>query len=184
MLCMDTTFMLCFLNSVRQVFPIIRGNETVTTYDTASKKKKRSISDHGMNRLNAQGYIPHQPEFVMRHSWAAKEPAEPLESRILNKKLRLLRLAGLQEEKTPGKGVKIVARKEFQPPSHEMKKKEALKTKFQARYKRSSRVKRQAFDPEAWGRMQIILEHKEAVTRRKCFLMLHTQMLSALFVLK
>ena len=87
---------------VRQVIPVISGNgtrfQTSGGVTTLAGKKKRDVTHadkKARDQLNYDMY--RRPEFARRTDRAAKAPTEPLRSRILNKKRRLLRLAGLQE---------------------------------------------------------------------------------------
>ena len=78
------------------MIPVISGNgtrfqtsNTVTTL--AGKKKKRDVGSKVDNNLYRR------PDFARRTDRAAAVPSEPLASRILKKKQRFLRLAGLRE---------------------------------------------------------------------------------------
>lgn len=91
---------MCSWCSVRQVIPIIRSNETKGTPDIDFSRHKRSADDE------RQGGDPNffkQPEHAQRTYRAAKRVRKSvLQSRILEKRLRFLRAAGLREieEKT------------------------------------------------------------------------------------
>ena len=104
---------------VRQVIPIIRGNDTQLTgsaVNTLAGKKKRDVSDadplariHG-DKIDYDKW--RRPEFARSTDRAARSPKEPLESRILSKQARYLRLVGLKEvEMEEGR----VKRKAFVP---------------------------------------------------------------------
>ena len=156
------------------VIPIIRGNETGTPTEYASITRKKRETAKTVKLHPPPPNIPTKRERRVRVETTG--PSEPLQSRILKKKTRLLRLAGLEEavreEKNGAKRMHIVARKEHHPQQLVAGIKSAgPKQKLVPRYKRSShhRQKRQAaFDQEAWDRMNDILEHKDTVTRHNC----------------
>ena len=86
-----------------------------------------------------------QPDWVRRHDRAAREPKEPLESRILRKQQRFLKSVGLKEKE----GSIVFA----QTPKEK-------KRVFEPRYKRDTnhpRYNRESFDQEAHGRMTTII---------------------------
>lgn len=182
----------CIPVELRQVIPVISGNgtrfQTSGGVTTLAGKKKRDVTHadkKARDQLNYDMY--RRPEFARRTDRAAKAPTEPLRSRILNKKRRLLRLAGLQEiqglaEGELGSTLKkrsIVPRYEYAPPK-EMRladevtaEEEALKTKWAPRYKRDfsqqhNRHRRAAFDPKAHDRMMEIIRHKESINADNC----------------
>ena len=102
---------LLFSSTVRQVIPVIQGNSTglqtssgVTTLAGKKKRKKRDTSDADkLARIHGDGLdydMWRRPEAYRATDRARRSPVEPLESRILNKKRRMLRLMGLQEVET------------------------------------------------------------------------------------
>lgn len=87
--------------TVRQVIPVIRSNETQGTpdvpYDFAGRKKRSSDSKDFDTDL---GFFD-RPLIARKTDRAARSVrADVQQTRILNKKLRLLRMANLKEEET------------------------------------------------------------------------------------
>lgn len=98
-----STFSICF-SAVRQVIPIIRGNDTLSSGGgtvTLAGRKRRSVTDadaearfHG-DKIDYDKW--RRPEFARSTDRAAVKLREPLQSRVLRKKQRFLRMVGLQK---------------------------------------------------------------------------------------
>ena len=88
---------------VRQVIPVIRGNDTAgtpfaTNTNPRGRKKRATDGKEYPDGVNPEFF--QQPEFVRKTNRAVKHVRKSvLRSRILNKKLRFLRAVGLMEEK-------------------------------------------------------------------------------------
>jgi len=156
----------CEQVGLRMVMPVIRGNETQGTPYTVAGRKKREVD------ARAESWDP--PAWVKKHTnRAAKSTSSIIKSHIQSSKTRLLRMAGLEEVEASGSlKMHITARKDYHPGQLRASlKSTSIRQKLSPRYKRDTshhRSKRQAFDEEAWGRMNHILEHKETVTRHNC----------------
>ena len=88
-----------FFNSVRQVIPVIRGNDTSGTpnINTNIMRKKRSADDEEL--FDSEFFK--RPDAAKKTDRALRRvPDDVRQSRVLNKKLRLLRMFNLKEDES------------------------------------------------------------------------------------
>jgi len=148
----------CIPVGLRQVIPIIRGNETMGTPDyertdvIGKKRKKRSVGQPKVSQDLVQVQIKQK---VLQSKEIIQVVDPRAKSRVLSKKKKFLRITGAkkaQHTKQSPKGLK-------------------KKPLFVPRYKRSTRHirhKREAFNQEAYDRMDQIIKHKQGLTRHNC----------------
>ena len=144
---------------MRQVLPIIRGNETMGT--PTNIRKKREQEEAAIVKPENR-----RPDFVKRADRAARNVVSTRQSRILNQQRRFLRMIGLKEEESSkGRSRRTVV------PRPEPKVDTSRKSQYAPRYKRDVakvRKKRSSFDQEAYDRMLAIIAHKESVNAETC----------------
>lgn len=146
---------------MRQVLPIIRGNDTVGT-PTNINRKKRELRE-AINQVKPENM---RPDFAKRTDRAARSVVSDRQSRILNQQRRFLRMIGLKEVKEVNS--KKVKRSIVPSPAV---KTDSRPTRYAPRYKRDVakiRRKRSAFDQEAYDRMLAIIKHKESIDKNTC----------------
>ena len=146
-----------FFSTVRIVIPLIRGNGTgqVVTFGRSKRslaEEARQKAEHAKLLASLEGH--YQPDWVRKHYRARRELPTSLESRILNKRKRFLRLLQLKEEEEAFHSRK----KRLVPRQQPIERLSATgrKVKFVPRYERDVakiRRKRQTFDDVAFNRM-------------------------------
>lgn len=156
---------------MRQVIPIIRGNESYGTpqYNEAGRKR-RNVK---LTKLK-EGPVDHNPPEWVRRKQRATEPAESLEVRMARKAERFRKSLQETNEVTKEEETKKVhleaKMKNHKSPvaDAEKRKKREIQPKYKRDTKKSRSKRSMAFDEAAYERMQYILEHKEEVTRNNC----------------
>lgn len=167
----------CIPVELRQVIPVIRSNETQGTpdvpYNFAGRKKRSSDVEELVDP--DIGFFD-RPEIAKRTDRAIRSiKPEVRQSRILNKRLRLLRMANLKEEDFLVEKDGTVRKKRAVVPrvSHpfHLNLETNRKIAFVPRYKRDaghSRKKRQSFDQKGYDRMMSIIMHKTSINKDNC----------------
>jgi hypothetical protein len=145
---------------VRQILPVIRGNDSYGTLRSTSKSKRDLVEEDVFYRRNEQERRAERAAKVVKYTG-------PM-TKVLDTRGRFLRSVGLAEtsdRKTRSR--RFVPRYDYAPQLPKERKK-----KFVSRFDRDdnavrSRRRKRSFDPEMRSRMDAIMRHKESVTKVK-----------------
>lgn len=157
----------CLPVELRQVIPVIRGNESGTPTYSEVRRKREAVKLTKLAAEKSRQYKIDNEEILERARRDAPSK-DVLEARKAEREARIRMTRALLEEEEP-KPLHLEAKmKNHVSPL--AKKDERKKREIKPKYKRvKSRKKRSmAFDETAYERMQYILEHKDEVNRNNC----------------
>jgi len=163
----------CLPVELRQVIPVIRGNESGTPTYNEVRRKRNAIKLTKLQSVKSVNQQIHEfkveQEKLYERARRAAPSDEVLAARKEAREARIRKTRELLVEEEPKKiHIEPKIRNHFNPLNDLEKRK---KRQIKPRYKRGakSRKKRSmAFDEVAYERMQFILEHKDEVNRNNC----------------